>query len=275
MPEKEVILEASELTKTFQTARASLLGRAGTFTAVDHVSFQLFRGEMLGLLGESGCGKSTLARMLMHLLSPTGGEIRIGGTRTDQFSEKAFRPYRQRIQMVYQNPFDCLDPSMRISQLLAEPFQIWQPHLSASDREEKILTMLHECGLSDNSLNKYPREFSGGQLQRLSIARALLIEPEILIADEIISALDVSIQNQILNLLKKMKEKHHLSVMFVTHDLSVARKISDRIMVMQNGQLKGIGTPSEVFAKTSDPYIRDLSAAVFTFAGRTSGTLPQ
>jgi ABC-type oligopeptide transport system ATPase subunit len=265
MPEKQVILEAKDLTRTFQKARTGLFEQAGTFTAVDQVSFQLFRGETLGLLGESGCGKSTLARMLMHLLQPTAGEIRIGGTRTDQLSEKAFRPYRQRIQMVYQNPFDCLDPSMRISQLLAEPFRIWQPEISAADREEKILTILSECGLPESSLDKYPREFSGGQLQRLSIARALLIEPEILIADEIISALDVSIQNQILSLLKKMKASHHLSVLFVTHDLSVARKISDRVMVMQSGQLKGIGTPDEVFSNTADPYIQELSSAVFTF----------
>ena len=264
----EMIIEAEGLIKIFPGARQGLMGRGPDFTAVNNVSFGLRRGELLGLLGESGCGKSTLARMLMHLISPTSGRILLEGKEVQGLSEAAFRENRRRIQMVYQNPFDCLDPAMRVQSLLEEPLKIWHPNLDPGSRKDKVLGILEECGLPGNCLSKYPGEFSGGQLQRISIARALIVDPEILIADEIISALDVSIQNQILNLILKMKERHALSILFITHDLSVARKVSDRVMVMQAGQIKGIGTPQEVFSDEADPYIRQLSSAIFTFSGK-------
>ena len=264
----EMIIRVESLTKTFPGARQGLIGRGPDFTAVRNVSFDLYRGELLGLLGESGCGKSTLARMLMHLIPPSSGKILFDGKEVQELSESAFREYRRRIQMVYQNPFDCLDPSMRVQSLLEEPLKIWYPDMDPSARKDKVLGILEECGLPGDCISKYPKEFSGGQLQRISIARALLVEPEVLIADEIISALDVSIQNQILNLLLRMKERHALSIIFITHDLSVARKVSDRVMVMQTGEIKGIGTPQEVFADDADPYIRQLSSAVFTFSGK-------
>lgn len=268
MKRNDIILSVQELTKTFRGSRQGLLRHAPDFTAVDRVSFDMYRGEMLGLLGESGCGKSTLARMLIHLIHPSAGRIILEGQEIQGLSESAFRKQRQKIQMVYQNPFDCLDPSKRIRSLLAEPLRIWSPASNEQQREEKILHILAECELPADSLERFPREFSGGQLQRLSIARALLIDPEILIADEIISALDVSIQNQILNLLLRMKEEHHLTILFITHDLSVARRVSDRVMVMQTGRIKGIGTPEEVFSAKADPYIRQLADAVFSFDGR-------
>ena len=263
------IVKVKDLVKTFSGARKGILGRAPDFTAVKGVSFEMYRGELLGLLGESGCGKSTLAKMLMHLLRPDSGEIHLNGMQIQDMPESAFRRYRHQIQMVYQNPFDCLDPSMRIQSLLEEPLKIWYPDMPDAGRQEKIDRILEECGLPDNCLTKYPKEFSGGQLQRISIARALLVEPQVLIADEIISALDVSIQNQILNLLIRMKESHNLSILFITHDLSVARRVSDRVIVMQSGQIKGIGRPEEVFTETADPYIQALSSAVFTFTGRS------
>lgn len=263
--ENATVIKVTELTKTFRRPSAGLLKKAARFTAVDHVSFELYRGEMLGLLGESGCGKSTIARMLMHLIPPDSGKIILRGEEIQSVPEYAFRKKRSSIQMVFQNPFDCLDPVRKVSGLLEEPLKLWRPELNAEERRRQILEMLAECGLPENSLGKLPREFSGGQLQRISIARSLLTRPEILIADEIISALDVSVQNQILNLLLKMKELHHLSILFITHDLSVARKVSDRVMVMREGQIKGIGTPREVFSDDSDPYIRELSSAVFTF----------
>jgi ABC-type oligopeptide transport system ATPase subunit len=262
------IIEVKNVTKVFRGARKGLVSRAPDQTVVDDVNFCLQRGELLGLLGESGCGKSTLARMLMHLLPPTSGQILFDGVSVESMPEASFRKYRRRIQMVYQNPFDCLDPSMLVRSLLEEPLKIWFPNLDMEARVDKIRNILEECGLPEDSLIKYPREFSGGQLQRISIARALLIEPEVLIADEIISALDVSIQNQILNLLMDLKERHHLSILFITHDLSVARRMSDRVMVMQTGQIKGIGTPEKVFTDSADPYIRALDRAVFTFDGR-------
>lgn len=254
------VIRVEDLTKRYQ-------GRSGIKTppAVDGISFELYRGEILGLLGESGCGKTTLARMLVHLIRPTSGRILLNGSRIDDLPESSFRRRRREIQMVYQNPFDCLDPSMRVLRLLEEPMKIWQPRLSRGEMRERIVRILGECGLPEESLRKYPGEFSGGQLQRLSIARALLIEPDVLIADEIISALDVSVQSQILDLLLQMKEKHSLSILFITHDLSVAEKVSGRVMVMRDGQIRGIGAPAEVFTDPTDPYIRDLRRAVFTF----------
>ena len=264
------VLEAVELTKNFRRASGSLLGGRSDFTAVDHISFEMKEGEMLGLLGESGCGKSTLARMLMHLLPPTSGNVILDGEEIQDLRESAFRKKRHLIQMVYQNPFDCLDPARHIRSLLMEPLKIWQPSLDREGREEEIRKILRECNLPENCLAKRPREFSGGQLQRISIARALLAHPRILMADEIISALDVSIQNQILQLLLKMKEEHHLSILFITHDLSVPMKVSDRVMVMRSGRLKGIGTPEEVFSGLEDPYIRDLASSIFTFRGSSA-----
>ena len=208
---------------------------------------------------------------------PTGpwtdkGKIFLDGEEIQNKKESEFRKKRHMIQMAFQNPFDCLDPVRHVKSLLEEPLKLWKPELSASDRLERIHGVISECGLPENSLGKFPREFSGGQLQRISIARALLIEPKILIADEIISALDVSVQNQILNLLLKMKAKHDLSILFITHDLSVARKVSDRVMVMREGVIKGIGTPEEVFASNTDPYILELASAVFTFKGQAVNT---
>ena len=222
---RDCIIRTENLTKQYNR---------GSFTAVDRVSFEMYRGEMLGLLGESGCGKSTLAGMIMHLIKPTEGKIFLNGVEIQDLKESVFRNKRHQIQMVYQ-------------------------------KLDKIRAILNECELQENCLHKYPKEFSGGQLQRLAIARALLVEPEVLVADEIISALDVSVQNQVLSLLMRMKESHGLSILFITHDLSVAKMVSDRVMVMQSGHIKGIGMPAEVFSDSSDPYIRELEAAIFTF----------
>ena len=263
---KKTVLQVQDLVKRFRQTDSTVFEKK-SHAAVDGISFDLYEGEILGLLGESGCGKTTLARMLMHLLRPDEGKIFLDGKEVQDMPERIFRPLRGQIQMVYQNPFDSLDPTRRIRSLLEESMKIWHPSMSSSARKDRILSMLEECGLGEESLGKRPGEFSGGQLQRISIARALLAEPKVLIADEIISALDVPIQNQILQLLMKAKEIHGLTVLFITHDLSVAKKVSDRIMVMQNGKIKGIGEPSLLLDTSKDPYIRALAEAVFTFAG--------
>lgn len=258
------ILQVQNLCKVFGRG-GSLFKKEERFAAVDDVSFELVPREMLGLLGESGCGKTTLARMLMHLIRPTSGSVILNGEEVQDLPEREFRKRRKTIQMVYQNPFDCLDPSRKILSQLEEPMRLWHPQMDKAARRGAILEMLTECGLPGESLKKLPREFSGGQLQRISIARALLARPQVLIADEIISALDVPIQNQILQLLFKMKEEYRLSILFITHDLSVARKMSDRVMVMREGRLRGIGAPEEVFSNQDEPYIKALGEAVFCF----------
>ena len=263
----EAILQTENLTKVFRQRGAGTFARRSYLKAVDRVSFEVREGEMMGLLGESGCGKSTLARLLIHLIKPTEGKIILDGKEIQTMSEAAFRPMRQLIQMVFQNPFDCLDPARSIESLLTEPLTIWHPDMPAGEKKAKLVSMLKACGLPENSLSRRPKEFSGGQLQRISIARALLAEPKILLADEIISALDVPIQNQILTLLLQIKEEYRLSVLFITHDLSVARAVSDRVMVMREGRIRGIGSPEEVFSDTADPYIKELASSVFTFRG--------
>ena len=261
-----VVLEVRGLVKEYRKA-GSPFKRADTFEAVSNVSLDVRQGEIVCLLGESGCGKTTLARMIMHLTRPTAGTITLNGCEMQGLNERRFRPLRQYIQMVYQNPFDCLDPSRRMGSLLEEPLKLWHPELSKEERTRRISGMLQECGLDESCLVKKPRQFSGGQLQRLSIARALLVDPKLLIADEIVSALDVPIQNQILDLLVRMKEEHGFSVLFITHDLSVARKVSDRVIVMHRGEVVGFGATDELLENPSDPYIRKLADSVFTFEG--------
>ena len=261
-----VVLEVRGLVKEYRKA-GSPFKRADTFEAVSNVSLDVRQGEIVCLLGESGCGKTTLARMIMHLTRPTAGTITLNGCEMQGLNERRFRPLRQYIQMVYQNPFDFLDPCRRVGSLLEEPLKLWHPELSKEERTRRISGMLQECGLDESCLVKKPRQFSGGQLQRLSIARALLVDPKLLIADEIVSALDVPIQNQILDLLVRMKEEHGFSVLFITHDLSVARKVSDRVIVMHRGEVVGFGATDELLENPSDPYIRKLADSVFTFEG--------
>jgi ABC-type glutathione transport system ATPase component len=252
----ESIISLRHVTKRFSEPGMGVKRRM--FTAVNDVSFDLYSGDVLGLLGESGCGKSTLARMISGLIHPTAGEIVYRGTNIEGLDDRAFRPFRREIQMVFQNPFSCLDPRMKVRSLLMEPLKLWKIGSCDGERRDRVEAVCRECGLPLHSLDKRPGEFSGGQLQRIAIARALLTEPKLLVADEIVSALDVSVQNQILQLLLDMRERHGLSLLFITHDLAVIEKMSNRVIVMRHGQILQQGTCHEVLYNSTDPYVITL-----------------
>lgn len=256
---REAILSLKHVVKQFPEPGTGL--RRRMFTAVDDVSFDLFPGEVLGLLGESGCGKSTLARMILGLIKPTSGELRYRGADIGAMDARTFRPLRREIQMVFQNPFGCLDPRMKVRSLLMEPLRLWKIGSGDAERRERVEAVCRECGLPPESLDKRPGEFSGGQLQRIAIARALLMEPRLLVADEIVSALDVSVQNQILQLLLDMRGRYGLSLLFITHDLAVIEKMADRVLVMRGGRILQQGACDAVLQKPADPYVITLKNA--------------
>ena len=263
--EHRYLLETENLSRDF-AASSWFSSDDRTFSAVKNVTLRLQKGEIMGLLGESGCGKTTLARMLTGLLKPTEGIIRYEGTETQGLSARRFRPLRRKIQMIFQNPFDSLDPVKTIRKSMLEPLRLWKIGENDGERITLIVEMLRKCGLPDDILSRKPAEFSGGQLQRLSIARALLPRPEFIVADEIVSALDVSIQNQILELLCAMKEEYDLTVLFISHDLAVVRHISDRITVMKDGRVLKTGPTEDVLQAGDDSYIRELTEAGFGVA---------
>ncbi len=227
------------------------------------MNFYVKEGEILGLLGESGCGKSTIAKLILGLEKPEEGKILWRGQEIQNLTAKEYRPLRREIQMIFQNPFGCLDPQMKIRNLLMEPLKQWKIGDSRRERMGMIRQMLAECGLPEESLEKRTHEFSGGQLQRIAIARALLLKPKFLVADEIVSALDIPVQNQILELLLRMKEAYGLTVLFITHDLAVVQRLSDRIIVMGEGKILEEGTVSEIFKHASHPYVKELKDAVY------------
>ena len=261
---KETLIEVQNLTRHFQESTTFWQGRK-YLTAVDDVSFSIHTGEILGLLGTSGCGKSTIARMLSGILRPDSGKIWYQGKEMQNLSAREFRPYRREIQMIFQNPFDCLDPSVTIEKQLLGPLKLWQIGKDRADWLSQIHSLCEVCRIPENNLSKKPSEFSGGQLQRISIMRALLLKPRFLIADEIVSALDVSVQNQILELLLEMKERFHLTVLFITHDLAVMHKVTDRMIVMKDGKLTGSGTFQELAAQSDNSYFQELLRASYLF----------
>ena len=258
---EHVILRAEHLRKAFPVPG----DRGRSIPAVDDVSLRIGRGEIVGLLGESGCGKSTLARILLGLTRPDSGTVSYGGRALQHLTPRQLRPLRRGIRMVSQNPFDSLDPARRVGALLEEPLKLWRPECGRRQRLAEIETLLLLCGMDARCLKKTPPEFSGGQLQRLAIARALLVRPELLVADEIVSALDVSVQNQILTLLADLRDQYGLSILFISHDLAVVRKLSDRVLVMRDGRLLGQGRPGRPWDAGADPYVRELHGCIFPF----------
>ena len=229
--------------------------------AVDGVSFEVHSGETLGIVGESGCGKSTLARTLLRLIKPTAGEIEFDGTDLCALDPRALRAMRREMQMIFQDPFASLDPRLKVGAIVAEPLVIHRIGDRAS-RRKAVLELLATVGLDADAAERYPHEFSGGQRQRIGIARALALKPKLIVADEPVSALDVSIQSQILNLLVRLKKQFGLSYIFISHDLAVIEHVSDRLAVMYLGRIVETAATEDLFARPSHPYTEALISAV-------------
>jgi len=254
-------LEVRDLVKHY-VAKRSVFGRTLTIVkAVDGVSFAILPGETLALVGESGCGKSTVGRLVMRLLEPTSGQVFLGGTDVTSMSESQIRPYRRNVQIIFQDPFSSLNPRMTVGQILAEPLML-HAIVPPNRRRERVAKLLERVGLRPEQAARYPHEFSGGQRQRIVIARALAVEPKVIVCDEPVSALDVSIRAQILNLLKDLQGRLGLSYIFISHDLSVVKHIAHRVAVMYLGRIVETGSADAVFSDPRHPYSRALLSAI-------------
>jgi oligopeptide/dipeptide ABC transporter ATP-binding protein len=254
------VLAVEGLTKHFPVERGILRRAVAWVRAVDGVDFDIAPGETLCLVGESGCGKSTVARLVLRLTEPTSGAIRLGGTDITTLSEAAMAPYRRRVQMVFQDPYASLNPRLRVGQIVGEPLENFEA-LGTAERAERVGAILAKVGLRPEAAGRYPFEFSGGQRQRIGIARALALRPELIVADEPVSALDVSVQAQVLNLLMDLQEEFGLAFLFVSHDLAVVEHIGHRIAVMYLGHIVEIGPKDEVLSDPQHPYTQALIAA--------------
>ena len=261
-PRTDEILAVENLSRHFAARRGILFGRStGTVRAVDGISFALNRGETLALVGESGCGKSTTARLVLRLIEPTTGTIRFEGTYIQDLRGEPLRALRRRMQIVFQDPFASLNPRMTVGQILEEPLIVH--HLGdAASRRARVEELLGVVGLAAYHARRYPHEFSGGQRQRIGIARALAVEPALIVCDEPVSALDVSIQAQVVNLLRDLQRRLGLSYLFIAHDLAVVKHVADRVAVMYLGQIVEIGPKHALFSDPRHPYTRTLLAAI-------------
>ncbi len=256
------LLRVTDLRVHFPFKRGPFWRRArGMVRAVDGVSFDVAPGETLGLVGESGCGKSTTARAILNLIPATSGEVHLEGNRVDRLSDAAMLPYRRHMQMIFQDPFASLNPRMTVGAIISEPMGIFCLG-SPRDRRMEVLRLLELVGLNPRFLNRYPHEFSGGQRQRIGIARALAVQPKLIVCDEPVSALDVSIQAQVVNLLMELQQQLGLAYVFIAHDLSVVRHISHRIGVMYLGKLVELSPADELYAQPRHPYTQALLSAV-------------
>jgi oligopeptide transport system ATP-binding protein len=259
----ESILQVENLVKHYPVTRGIVFKRTiGQVQAVDGVSLELKSGETLGVVGESGCGKSTLARVLMNLEKPTAGSVKYRGQEIFGLRGAELKQMRRQIQLVMQDPYTSLNPRMTVGDLIGEPFEIHTEVAPKGDRRRKVQELLDVVGLNPEHINRYPHQFSGGQRQRIGIARALALRPEIIVCDEPVSALDVSIQAQVMNLLGQLQKDFGLAYIFIAHDLSVVRHLSDRVAVMYLGRIVEIGTDEEIYERPTHPYTQALLSAV-------------
>ncbi|NDC80367.1 MAG: ABC transporter ATP-binding protein [Verrucomicrobia bacterium] len=256
------LVEIRNLSVHFPVKSGLLQRQTGVVKALDDVSLKIDKGSTLGLVGESGSGKTTLGRVLVRLIDPTSGSAVYDGQEITSLEGSGLRPYRKRIQMVFQDPYNSLNPRLRIGTILAEPLEIHFPKMSASDRASRVAELLQLVGLDPTHARRFPHEFSGGQRQRIGIARALAVEPEFIICDEPVSALDVSVQAQIVNLLMDLQEKFDLTYLFIAHDLAVVEHVSDQIAVLEHGKLVEEGSSEAITTRPAHPYTRRLLASV-------------
>ncbi|MFG2581977.1 ABC transporter ATP-binding protein [Streptomyces malaysiensis] len=257
------VLEVRDLAKLYPLTQGVVFKRrTGAVRAVDTVSFALRRGETLGIVGETGCGKSTVARLLVSLERPTAGTIHYRGEDITRLSGRALRAVRRNIQMVFQDPYTSLNPRMTVGDIVAEPFEIHPEATPKGNRRRAVQDLLDVVGLNPEHINRYPHQFSGGQRQRIGIARGLALRPEVIVADEPVSALDVSVQAQVINLMESLQDEFNLSYIFIAHDLSVVRHISDRVAVMYLGRIAETGTGPEIYDHPTHPYTQALLSAV-------------
>jgi oligopeptide transport system ATP-binding protein len=257
------LVEVRNLKMHFTVGAGMLSGRkSATIKAVDDVSFTIARGETLGLVGESGCGKTTTGRCILRLEKPTSGEIIFEGQNLCNADRRALNEKRERMQVIFQDPFSSLNPRMKVGEIIGEPMYVHGIHPKQKDRDQRVAELLSVCGLNPRFMDRYPHEMSGGQRQRVGIARALSLNPNFIICDEAVSALDVSIQAQVINLLEDLREQFNLSYLFIAHDLSVVRHLSHRVAVMYLGRLVELADSDELFSNPLHPYTQALLEAV-------------
>ncbi|MBL0931576.1 MAG: dipeptide ABC transporter ATP-binding protein [Alphaproteobacteria bacterium] len=260
MTERRTVLEVKDLAKHFDVTRGLLRRVVAKIRAVDGVSFDIAAGETLCLVGESGCGKSTVAKLILRLIEPTSGHVELDGIDVTALDEAGMRAHRRHVQMVFQDPYASLNPRLRAGTIVTEPIENYEA-MSVAERDERAIKLLTRVGLRADSRNRFPFEFSGGQRQRLGIARALALNPGLIVADEPVSALDVSVQAQVLNLLMDLQEEYGLAYLFVSHDLGVVEHIGHRIAVMYLGRIVELARREDIFADPQHPYSEALIAA--------------
>lgn len=260
---QDMILQTRDLHKWFPLSKGLPGGlRPHYIKALNGVSIDVLRGETLGVVGESGCGKTTFGRTVIRLQEPTSGQIFFDGRDITHCGQRELQPIRREMQMIFQDPYASLDPRMRIGECIGEPLDIQKPEWSRVQRQEAVVELLEKCGLSRLDYEKYPHEFSGGQRQRIGIARALALQPRLLLCDEPVSALDVSIQAHLINLMMALQQEHALTLLFISHDLSVISHVADRVAVMYLGKIVELATRDELFSHALHPYTQALLASV-------------